>query len=315
MKRNPIYKREAMVSARSFRLALVLMIFSGILAVVALLNMYSTLAQVRLTAEIQYTSFLDLFLFITILEFAMLVLIMPAITAGSISGERERQTLELLMTTELTPHEIVQGKLMGALSTMGLLVVSGFPILGIVFVYGGVTVPDIGLLILCYMVAALFMGSLGIACSAICRKTTMATVMTYALLGFLVLGTYGINQFVWYLNGMRTDTYLTAVGQAAEQATSGGFLYLLLANPASTFLLVISGMTGREPITEAVTSWFGSRSQNWILTDWIGISLLLQVVCAALFFRVAVWAVRVRKTPARRKNRKKFTVADDRKIE
>ncbi len=42
---NPAYKREMRVSSRSFRLALVLLVFNGILALVALLNMYSMLAQ------------------------------------------------------------------------------------------------------------------------------------------------------------------------------------------------------------------------------------------------------------------------------
>lgn len=58
MKQNPIYRRETMVRARSFRLALVPLMFNGILALVALLNLYSTLGQVKLTAEIQYSSFL-----------------------------------------------------------------------------------------------------------------------------------------------------------------------------------------------------------------------------------------------------------------
>ena len=44
-------------------LALVLLVFNGILALVALLNMYSALARVRLTAEVQYTGFLDLYMF------------------------------------------------------------------------------------------------------------------------------------------------------------------------------------------------------------------------------------------------------------
>ena len=64
MKTNPVYKREIMVSARSFKLALMLLVFNGILALVALLNMYSNLAQVRMTAEVQYSSFLDLYLFV-----------------------------------------------------------------------------------------------------------------------------------------------------------------------------------------------------------------------------------------------------------
>ena len=38
MKMNPVYKRETTVSSRSFRLALIIMVFNGILALVALLN-------------------------------------------------------------------------------------------------------------------------------------------------------------------------------------------------------------------------------------------------------------------------------------
>lgn len=118
MKTNPVYKREIMVSARSFKPALMLLVFNGILALVALLNMYSNLAQVRMTAEVQYSSFLDLYLFVAVLEFMMLIFIMPAITSGSISGERERQTLELMLTTKMKPSEIVLGKLASALSTV-----------------------------------------------------------------------------------------------------------------------------------------------------------------------------------------------------
>lgn len=124
---NPVYKRENMVSARSFKLAMILLIFNGILALVALLSMYSALAQVRVTAEIQYSSFLDLYVFVAVLEFVMLIFIMPAVTAGSISGERERQTLDLMLTTDMTPAEIVLGKLMSSLSTMFLLIISSFP--------------------------------------------------------------------------------------------------------------------------------------------------------------------------------------------
>ena len=58
MKMNPVYKREMMVSSRSMRMPLIITVFNGILAVVALLNMYSNVVQVRLTADVQYSSFL-----------------------------------------------------------------------------------------------------------------------------------------------------------------------------------------------------------------------------------------------------------------
>lgn len=210
MKTNPVYKRECMVSARSFRLALVLLVFNGILALVALLNMYSALAQVRLTAEVQYTGFLDLYMFVASLEFLMLILIMPALTAGSISGERERQTLDLMLTTCMTPADIVLGKLEAALGTMSLMVVSSLPILAMVFVYGGVAASDLILLVCCFFAAAVFMGSIGLCCSALFRRTTAATVAAYAVTAVLTAGTCGINYLVTYINQMRIGEYLAS---------------------------------------------------------------------------------------------------------
>ena len=286
MRMNPVYKRETMVSARSFKLALILLIFNGILALVALLNMYSTLAQVRLTAEIQYTSFLDLYLFVAVLEFVMLIFIMPALTAGSISGERERRTLELMLTTKMRPAQIVLGKLAASLSTMFLLIVSSFPIIAMVFVYGGVTLNDIGLLLLCYIAAALFVGSLGLYCSALFHRSTVSTVVAYGVMGLVVIGTYGINQFAYYMSGMHVEGYFAAVGQVPVQATSGGLLYLLLLNPTTTFLVTISQLTGQMEAAANVGSWFGGHSASPVFSQWVGVSILLQLLMAAVF----VWA-------------------------
>ena len=265
MKTNPVYKREIMVSARSFKLALMLLVFNGILALVALLNMYSNLAQVRMTAEVQYSSFLDLYLFVAVLEFMMLIFIMPAITSGSISGERERQTLELMLTTKMKPSEIVLGKLASALSTVFLMI--------------------------CYLASALFVGSLGISCSAIFGCSTLATAVSYGITALSVVGTYGINEFVYYLSGMNMDSYLVSMGRSVGSASSGNFLYLMLINPLSTFLLTIARLTGREQQAVNVTDWFGDHGWNLVTANWTVISVVLQFVCAGLLILVAIRCV------------------------
>ena len=155
MKMNPVYKREMMVSSRSMRMPLIITVFNGILAVVALLNMYSNVVQVRLTADVQYSSFLDLYEFVATIEFVMLMFIMPAITSGTISGERERRTLDLMLTTGLNSWEIVSGKLGAALVTMFLVIVSSFPVFALVFVYGGITGRDVLFMLLCFVTSAL----------------------------------------------------------------------------------------------------------------------------------------------------------------
>lgn len=288
---NPIYKREMTVSSRSFRLALALLVFNGILALVALLNMYSTMVQVRVTAEIQYTSFLDLYIFVAVLEFVMLIFIMPAITAGAISGERERRTLDLMLSTKISAGQIVLGKLAASLSTMSVLIVSSFPILALVFVYGGVTVRDIGMLLICYVAAALFAGSLGIYCSAVFRRTTFSTVVAYGLMGIIVAGTYGANQLALFFGRMPGGSYLTSTATEAVTGSSGGFLYLLLLNPTTTFVMTMLRLTGREQLGGGIASWFGNHGESIVSRNWVGCSVIIQVLMAILLIRMAVRAV------------------------
>ena len=274
MKTNPVYKRECMVSARSFKLALVLLVFNGILALVALLNMYSALAQVRLTAS---------------LEFLMLILIMPAMTAGSISGERERQTLDLMLTTCMTPADIVLGKLEAALGTMFLMVVSSLPILAMVFVYGGVTASDLLLLVCCFFAAAVFMGSIGLCCSALFRRTTAATVAAYAVTAVLTAGTYGINFLVTYINQMQIGEYLASAESGGVSSGSGGLLYVLLVNPIATFSQVIGRLTAGNQSWMQAGTWFGNQADNSLISHWMGVSMVLQMALAIGF---VLWAVR-----------------------
>ena len=87
MKMNPVYRQETTAGSRSFKLPLVILIFNSILALVALLDMYSMISQVRQTAEIQYSSFLSLYVFAaSVLDAALLLLcyVTTAFLTGSI---------------------------------------------------------------------------------------------------------------------------------------------------------------------------------------------------------------------------------------
>src|SRR5262249_3938132 len=66
------------------------------------------------------------------------VLLTPAYTAGAIAEEKERQTLELLLTTALTDEEIVLGKLLARLANLGLVLLTGLPVLSLMELWGGI---------------------------------------------------------------------------------------------------------------------------------------------------------------------------------
>jgi ABC-type transport system involved in multi-copper enzyme maturation permease subunit len=303
MKLNPVYKREITVSSRSFRLALILVLFNSILALVVLLNMYSVVEQVKLTAEIQYSSFTNIYVFVAVVEFVMLMFIMPALTAASVSGERERQTLDILLTTTLKPWEIIWGKLMASFGTMFLMVMSSFPLLTVSFVYGGVMAYDVLILLLCYLAVALLCGSMGICFSSIFKRSTIATVVSYGVLVLIAAGTYAVNMFALSIARMNvSNTYASSVSGMADQANSGAFLYLLLLNPVATFYVMINSQTGDNQVIKSLNSWFGPHPENGIMDNWVVLSILIQLLLAAIFLFTAVKAIsptkgkRVKKT-------------------
>ncbi|WP_367567591.1 ABC transporter permease [Lacrimispora sp.] len=293
MKMNPVYKRETTVSARSFRLALILMLFNGVLALVVMLNMYSVLERVKLTAEIQYSSFTNLYVFVAVVEFVMLMFIMPALTSGSISGERERQTLDLLLTTVMKPWEIIWGKLTSSFATMFLLILSSFPLLAVSFVYGGVMYYDVFLLLLCYLAVALLCGSMGICFSSLFKRSTIATVVSYGVLIIIAAGTYAVNVFALSIARMNmTNTYALSASGMADQANTGGFLYLLLINPVATFYVMISRQTGdNNQVLKSLTNVFGPHPESFVLDNWVVLSILIQLLLAAVFLFAAIKAI------------------------
>lgn len=279
MKINPVYKQETKTSTRSFRFPMVILLFNSVLAVVALLDMYSMITQVRRTAEIQYSSFLSLYVFVAVVEFVLLLLLIPALTSGSISGERERQTLNLMLTTQMTAADIVFGKLFASLSTVLLLIVSSFPILSLVFIYGGVMVKDIILLVLCYSMTALVTGCIGIFCSASFKKSTIATVVSYCMTMFLIVGTVVVNHFA---------TSFMQMASSQKQSGTGGLFYLLLFNPASTFRMALNSQIGTGRELADFFPWLSSGTENIVTEHWLAAGILAQALLSAFLLWMAV---------------------------
>ncbi len=285
-----MYRRETTVRARSFRMPLIILIFNGLLAVVSLLNMYQAVAQVRILGQVQYSSFLQLYAFVATLEFLLLMFIMPALTSGSISGERERQTLELLFTTKMTPSDIVTGKLFSALGQLLVLVVSSFPVLLVTFVYGSVDFLDLGILMICYVTVAVFAGGLGILFSSLMRRSTFSNVCTYGMLLLIAAGTLLLNLFLLNMSSLRIRNMTVPLGEVKPAADSGGAVYLLLLNPVMTFCEILRGQVSGIIENVSLERFLGSGPDNFVTQNWVFVSIGLQLAVSLLL----IWgAIRV----------------------
>lgn len=119
------------------------------------------------------------------------VLIGPAQSANSISKERERQTFDLLLTTLLSPREIVLGKwnlsLRSSSHLLLLLVLPMLPVLALIF-YGRSGDESVGLLVgtgiaglAIVAVTLVTLNTLGMFCSLVCRSSAHALSWTYSV--------------------------------------------------------------------------------------------------------------------------------------
>jgi ABC-type transport system involved in multi-copper enzyme maturation permease subunit len=126
-----------------------------------------------------------IFAALLMLETLQVAFLAPSATAGAISLEREKRTLELLVVTPISSIAIVLGKLLSALVYVWLLIAASIPLTAVVFVYGGVAPDDVlrGYLVL--IVTALGLGSFGLFCSSLVKRTQAATAIT--IFGVLVI--------------------------------------------------------------------------------------------------------------------------------
>jgi ABC-2 type transport system permease protein len=125
----------------------------------------------------------------------------PSSTSGAISLEREKQTLELLVTTPISSFAIVIGKLLSALIYLFLLIAASIPLMAAVFVFGGVGPEDMikGYIVL--IVTAIGLGSFGLLCSSLVKRTTAATAITIFGVLAITIGTVFVLGFWQAVSG------------------------------------------------------------------------------------------------------------------
>lgn len=200
---NPILERELKARMRTWKTPILLLIylfFIGLfVAFFFIINEESN--RYGLGGTFNPNTAINIFNLILISQFVLLMLVLPIFTATSISGERERQTLDLLLCTDLSPWKIIFGKITSALSFVFLLIIAAMPFMSIVFLFGGITILDIIKVVLFYMITAILVSSIGLYCSARFKRVVTSIIASYFIMSLLFVGTliaYGL--FIVILN-------------------------------------------------------------------------------------------------------------------
>ena len=175
---NPIFAFSAIRRMRSARTPLLITLYSLLLAALAYFTVYGRFMGATVTLGDMRLS-VDGYAYMIMLQFALLVLVAPAMTAGSISGERERQTLDLLLVTNTGAVKLVLGKLLESFSFLALMVMCSLPMLSLVLITGGATFAQVLVSVAFLLLTALAALSVGLVCSSLFQRTVTATVMSY----------------------------------------------------------------------------------------------------------------------------------------
>lgn len=113
------------------------------------------------------------------------ILIGPVFSAGSVTSERERQTLDLLLTTVITPWQILWGKLLSGLRVSSVL--SSFLLWPVFLALIMVSeywsnLPTMLAYVVIFALTCLTTAMLALFCSTIFRKTSTSLMATYTII-------------------------------------------------------------------------------------------------------------------------------------
>lgn len=186
---NPIIVKELRSRMRGMR-AFATLTFSLLLLGSILFALYQIAISAVQNTSIPISPQIGQILF-TGLAFLMLFLvaaITPSITSGEISGERERQTYEMLMATPLSPARILWGKLFASMSYIFLILFAAIPMASLVFIYGGVNARDMLKTLIALVVITMMFGVIGLFYSALLNRSGRAAVLSYLTVAALLFG-------------------------------------------------------------------------------------------------------------------------------
>ena len=177
-KRNAVLYKEMTVDIKKPKAMLIILIVNLMLMPIAL-GFFIGMFAGGIAGNLSYRVLSWYFVAMTCTETMIISFLTPAMTAGTISLEKERQTLDVLLTTRMTPWEIVKGKYLSVMVLIGLIVFSTLPMLSIVFIYGGISIFGVLIVLIELILLAAFIASIGVFFSALTKSTVVAVILSY----------------------------------------------------------------------------------------------------------------------------------------
>ncbi len=195
--------------------------------------------------------------------FIAAVLILPAHAATAVRGERDRDTLVMLLLTRISPRAMLIGHALNCFGLFALYAIATMPIVCSVYLLTGLDWQTIPLQYAVIGVTALNCIVAGLVCTAFASTTPRAVIGAYILSAIMLGGYVFLVAIVFQL------VSLGVLGR--EQIIYEDALNLLLA--LSPAFLVFSNFTGIVPMMTGSPYLFCIGLHTAIALVWTGIAL------------------------------------------
>lgn len=236
---NPIFESSARRRMRTVKTPAIVTAYAAALLIFSICQLTRFLGQGVAVWQIRIST--EWYIWLTALQFLLIVLVAPALSAGSIAGERERQTFDLLLVTGVGTRRIVMGKMMESFAFLALLILCGAPVMALAYVTGGMPVADIAVTLVYLLVIALAALSVGMVMSVLMRRSLAAIIGAYLMIFIIGAGTWGLAK-----HGPIAARYTAEMleGMAGGQDALAMMPVTILLNPAVSLVMLLASQTG-----------------------------------------------------------------------
>ena len=274
MRVNPVLRNESKISVRSIKFTLMIFAYISVLSV-AVMIYYSSVNKAIFSNGLYLQSSKLFYVVMAIGQAVLLLFIVPALSSTAICSEREKQTLDILLSSKLTPFQIIIGKVSASSLRVIILIISTMPLYAIGAIIGVVKISNILSLIVFFIVNTIFVSSIGVFVSTYIKTSKVSTALSYALVLFIYIGiiviTWAILMITVYKMSMSGNT-LTTVPKASP------IVYL---SPVVGFVSLLLNQVGLGIEFSSMFSEFGISMHSEY------ISIVVQLVLSGLFIYLA----------------------------
>lgn len=200
---GPLYREELHRLGRRNAVYAVRVVMAGLLLAAVAVNHPGDGATVGIKAQAAFAA--DMLVALAGVQLVAIWFLTPLFAAAVLTEEREKKTLDLLLTTPLTGREVVLGKLLARLTFVGAALLAGLPVMAGLQVFGGVTAGAVAVTYLGLFANLWSVGGMAAGIAASQRTYRAALYLTW---GALALGLMCPVFGPWY-----AVPFLTGVGE------------------------------------------------------------------------------------------------------